>query len=159
MDHDGVCDNVDFCPTQPGPPENGGCPQIVFNSAGDIVYNTNYVSMKTSASNATLTNVIATATQADQTALNEYYIISVGNFVPTVGQTFSVKSIALKNTAAYGSMLSQTFNINTNAVVKSYDPVSHHIMLTFAGTFVNQAIGNAAKTYNVNGVVSATYTP
>ncbi len=157
-DKDGVCDNVDVCPSDPGPPENNGCPQIIFSSAGDITYNANYVSMQKSASNNTLTNVVATTTQTDQTNLNQYYILSIGDFVPTVGQTYTVKSVALKNTPNYGSILSKTFNINTKATVDYYNAASHYIKLRFSGTFEEQGLSNT-RTFNINGTVTTKYIP
>ncbi len=114
--------------------------------------------MQQSASNSTLTNVIATSTQADQTALNEYYILSIGDFVPTVGQTFSIKSIALKNIPNYGTILSKTFNINTNAKVEYYNAASHYIKLSYSGTFEEQGLSNT-RTFTINGTVTTKYNP
>ncbi|WP_179471555.1 hypothetical protein [Chryseobacterium sp. H1D6B] len=155
-DNDGVCDNVDACINEPGVPENDGCPQITFKSIADLPYATNYVSLKPSVSNPTLTNIIATPTASDQTSLNSYFILSILNFTPTVGADFQVKSVALKGISSYGTILSKTYNINVTAKVIYYNPSSKYIKLTYSGQFEEQGVSNT-QTYNISGNVTTKY--
>lgn len=155
-DSDGVCDDTDACPNEAGVPENDGCPQISFKSMLDLPYSTNYVSLKSSVSNPSLTNIIATPTLADQTGLNNYFILSIANFTPTVDATFQVKSVALKGINNYGNILSKTYNINMIAKVTYYNPISKYIKITYSGSFEEQGLSNT-QTYHVNGKVTAKY--
>lgn len=156
VDSDSVCDNVDACPNEPGVPENDGCPQIIFKSLADLGYTTNYASVKSSVSNPSLTNIIATPTLADQTSLNNYFILSIANFTPTVGTSFQVKSVALKGINNYGNILSKTYNIYVTAKVIYYNPTSKYIKLSYKGQFEEQGISNT-QTYHIDGNVIAKY--